>query len=381
MKNQQTGAGPSITYVSLNAYHLLATNPEERGIGGAELQGLLVMSELTRRGYEINVLTYSHKAEDIQHGLPFKTVPAFRRGRGVPLVHPVLKVCGLLAALQMVKTDLYVINAASPVLAAVALSARLRGRKVLFRASSDTNFEPNFRWVGSQQRVGKFFYLWGLRRCDFYAVQNQLQLELLRKNFGREGLVIHNGLPKKACLSSFEGDILWVAGAIREVKNPGMFLELARRIPHGRFVLVGGNPVTRDSFSKSVEEEARRIPNLVVGGFLPFEDVEALFAKASLLVNTSDGEGFPNTFLQAWSRGIPVVSLKNVNPDGLITKYNLGKVVSNGDEMVRTIGEYLEGKLRFSPEAIKAFFDENLTLEQTVDKFEEAIAGILAIGG
>ena len=41
--------------------------------------------------------------------------------------------------------------------------------------------------------------------------------------------------------------------------------------------------------------------------------------KSKILINTSSFEGFPNTFVQAWANGVPVISLK-VDPDNIIKK-------------------------------------------------------------
>ncbi len=149
-----------------------------------------------------------------------------------------------------------------------------------------------------------------------------------------------------------------------------MFVELAKRVPNVRFIMVGGNPLQRDDFYESVLEEARKIPNLEFKGFLPFGEVEKLFMRASLFVNTSEIEGFPNTFLQAWARGVPVLSTTKVNPDGLITQHRLGAVVDSLEEMVETVKAYVANGLALSPPAVKQFFDHHLTISNTVDRME-----------
>lgn len=56
-----------------------------------------------------------------------------------------------------------------------------------------------------------------------------------------------------------------------------------------------------------------------------------MFDRARVFVNTSETEGFPNTFLQAWIRGIPVVSF--FDPDDVIRREGLGHAVASLDEM------------------------------------------------
>ena len=53
------------------------------------------------------------------------------------------------------------------------------------------------------------------------------------------------------------------------------------------------------------------------------EDVNKLLERSHLLVNTSKWEGFSNTFIQAWMRSVPVMTL-GVNPDGLLDNSYLG---------------------------------------------------------
>jgi glycosyltransferase involved in cell wall biosynthesis len=78
-----------------------------------------------------------------------------------------------------------------------------------------------------------------------------------------------------------------------------------------------------DDFFLRIKEDAKKIPNLDFFGFVHPSDVNRFFSEDAVFVNTSSYEGFPNTFLQAWENGMPVISL-NADPDGIIKTHNLG---------------------------------------------------------
>ena len=87
-------------------------------------------------------------------------------------------------------------------------------------------------------------------------------------------------------------------------------------------------------FARGVRERAARLPNVAFFDYVPFPETEALFARALLFVNTSRSEGFPNTFVQAWKHGTPVLSLE-IDPDRVIAANGLGSACDGDPARMR----------------------------------------------
>jgi glycosyltransferase involved in cell wall biosynthesis len=114
---------------------------------------------------------------------------------------------------------------------------------------------------------------------------------------------------------------LWV-GRSASYKNPLAFVELARQVPEARFTIVGIDPSNPDD---ELVTAAARVPNLDLVPPLPRSAVLPFYRRAVAVVNTSDFEGFPNTFMEGWARGALALSL-NVDPDRVIVRHGIGAV-------------------------------------------------------
>lgn len=359
-----------VCFVSQNIYYVLTQNAYLMGMGGAELQQLLMAKELVGRGYEISIITKKNGQEKVGENVPFKLISTFNVGEGIPVIrffYP--RLFKIWKALRSSDADIYYVRGSGFIVAVVVAYAKLYYKKVIFCGADDTDFDPERVQLSIYR--DKMLYFWGIKRCDEIVVQNETQQKLLSENFKRKGQLIHNGFYKTDHISIEKREILWV-GKITWKKNPQLFVELAKRFPNEKFVMIGGR-ASRNSFRQQnlyeyISEKAKEIPNLEFKGFLPFEETEKYFMRAKLFINTSTHEGFPNTFLQAWSRGIPVISF--VNPDDLINKNQLGLAVTNLEEMAQTLRDILNNRIQFSSVQIRAFFEKNLTIEKTVDKYE-----------
>ena len=113
-----------------------------------------------------------------------------------------------------------------------------------------------------------------------------------------------------------------------------------------------------------------RSPNVTWLGSVARNDLPALYKRASCLLCTSIYEGFPNTFLEAWSLGKPVVT--TFDPDQLVRSLGLGAVGANADDLAAKLAALLSDESAWNTASVKArrYFAENHRVEVAMPRFE-----------
>lgn len=266
-------------------------------------------------------------------------------------------------------SDVVLVRGARRVLYAIRKASALVGAKVVFMGASDRDFEPGKELIlGSG--INLKLYHKAIRDISCFVTQNQQQADNLLKYYGKQSIIIPN-----IWISSTTGEekktgyaALWVAN-LRRLKRAEWFIGLAKKLPQYRFAIVGG--VNEQDYYDTIESQTSAIPNLDFLGPLSLNDVNTLLSKSKLLVCTSEFEGFPNTFLQAWSESVPVIS--TVNPSGVITKFGLGKVVDNESDLLKATKEFLTSDDLFEQcqQNIKAYFLVHHDVDKAYQKIME----------
>jgi len=125
---------------------------------------------------------------------------------------------------------------------------------------------------------------------------------------------------------------------------------------------------------------AAGIPNVEMCGRVPHARMAEYYQRSHVLCCTSAYEGFPNTFLEAWSIGLPVVS--TFDPDGVIAANGLGWVARDVDGIVdclRKIAESPESWHRAS-QAARQYYLTNHTPEVCLPAFERLLLHVAGCG-
>jgi glycosyltransferase involved in cell wall biosynthesis len=319
----------SICIVSLSAYPLL-TRQNMQIVGGAELQSVLLGRELAKRDLDVSFIVLDHSQSSPQ------VVDGIRVIKSYPATSPIgirfTTVRLVWRALSQADADIY--YGFRGVAGIVALYCLLKRRKLVIGIPSDMEVEEERSEKGN---IYNWLWKFDLKIASRVIGQTKYQQEMLKKRFRRDSVIIKafHAVETKEIEKSVPPIVLWVSTIRPQWKQPELFLKLATAVPDVKFQMIGG-PSEDKKFYESIREQASKISNLDFVGFVPHHEVGKYFEKASIFANTSDVEGFPNTFLEAWSRYTPVVSL-NIDPDEIICKYGLGFHSRTFEQMVKDL--------------------------------------------
>lgn len=176
-----------------------------------------------------------------------------------------------------------------------------------------------------------------------FVVQNKYQLEQLALQFKIRSNLLSQVAPINDASHIKKENIpiriIWIAN-FKTIKRPEKFLEIAEFFKDHKnvlFEMVGGFSDTK--YAKMLDK-VKTNQNFVYHGKCNNDKVNSLLNKAHILVNTSDAEGFSNTFIQAWLRKVVVISI-NTDPDNILTITEIGYCTNNVSNTIQQLTDLL----------------------------------------
>jgi len=296
--------------------------PEPGPVAGAEVQSGQLARALVEQGLRVVHVVQGANLVAERDGVDVLPLPAGYDAGGLVRRRTVLQ------ALREADARLYVQRSAGFETGWVALYAKATGRRFVFSSSSTGDFVRDRRvaelsGASLDEWPTRVQYLFGLHAAHAVVVQTDEQRFLARSERGVEARVIRSFCEPAPAQAQPRDAFLWLGGLVGS-KDPVSYVELARRVPEARFLMVATDRgETWAKLAHDVRARAEATPNLDVLSALDREVVLALYYRAVAVVSTSWFEGFPNTFLESWARGAPVLSLR-VDPDSVIEQHQLG---------------------------------------------------------
>jgi glycosyltransferase involved in cell wall biosynthesis len=359
-----------IAFVNDLIYAYASGSPS--AIGGAERQQWLLARALGEAGWSVTV--------GVREGLEAGKERAINGVKFVGIGQsPILQTLqAWYRFLASERPDWFYWRCADHLLGPAVQIAKLARVRTIFSAAFDTDVHP--RRALTRRRRWWPLYAWGLYQAERLFVQHGGQLSELPLKWRSKAYVVPSIAGDGVSViphSKRESYVAWV-GALRQHKRPELLIEIARKTPAIEFVVCGG-PTSFGSppgYGERIMEILRGLPNVEFLGQVSPARAQQVVAEAAVLLSTSNVEGFPNTFLQAWLSGTPVVSLQ-VDPDRIIERMGLGAVPGSVEGAIADISALVDsGQLRERiADCARQYVAENHSEAVVVRAFTRAVNG------
>ncbi len=311
-----------LCFVQPRAYYLF--NPKADNfadkIGGAQKQSYLYSIELAKhKKFDVHFITANFGQSDLEVIDNVKVWKSFNFQDNI-----LKKTLDLFQILKKIDANICIFRSADIGVAIAIFYIKLFLRKkVLYMIAGDA--EVSFKQL--KQKSGFLTALampFVYKYADFISAQSQTQSALFAKYRKRKpDIVLRNiiNLPETA-QNKKKQEILWM-GRLDKIKNPELFIELAKKYPNEQFVMIA--PIVQDfvEYGENIKNKAAQTDNLKYIDYVLPNKTDEYYQKAKIYVISSFSEGFSNTMAEAMANNVPVLSY-NVNPDNIFDRYKIG---------------------------------------------------------
>jgi glycosyltransferase involved in cell wall biosynthesis len=340
---------------------ILKGEKPQYGIGGANVQLAFWAHTFAKKGFNSYALTRSFSEnKKTYHQVKY-------------IWHPVVRYIGFILnyftaffIILFKNPSLVISRAKVPELKYIQFLSELFGFKLVHMLASDDDVMPDEN--GNKTKFQK-----ALQTVDYVIAQNTIQKELFSQHFRNTDIpIIPNIWESKignTLLNEKNFDFIWVAN-LGKNKRPLWFIELAKSLPQYKFAMIGS------SFDANLYEECEKLsellPNLNLLGYKSLFEVNSYVSQSRVLVCTSIIEGFPNTFLQALSVNVPLLS--TVDPSGIIVNFQIGEFCENLETMKIKANQILNNDYAKYASHISEYFQKTHAPETNYHVFSKYIS-------
>jgi glycosyltransferase involved in cell wall biosynthesis len=350
-------------------------------VGGVERQTTLTARWLAARGYEVSLLVYNEGQDTDMMVEGVRMISMCKTSDGLPgirFLHP--RTTSLFKAMRKADADVYYHNCAEYFTGWIAWWCKMNKRKFIYSSAHDQDCDDRLQAL--PKLYERVLYRYGIQNADRLIVQTDLQRDLMKKSFGLDSIPLPMPCPGPAPEEYVEPQfpdgkrVVWVGRAVPQ-KRPDWLLDIAEKLPEVMFDIAAAN-ISESPYVQGVIARAKTLKNVNWLGPVPREEMPKLYQRSLCLCSTSVREGFPNTFLESWSYGTPLIT--TFDPDGLVATKKMGYFVATIDDAVQAIR-----KLVSSPENWKEMsrnarrhYEENHLVDTAIARFEQQFLSICA---
>ncbi len=280
--------------------------------------------------------------------------------------------------------DALLVLASGPVVSTFANVTEKLGIPLMLSERAEPYAAISTYWGENKEKE----YLQAYGKADQIAVQLSSFKRVFAKRFEDKLVVLHNPIRKiSAAVSHGRKNTIVCVGRINTTqKRQGLLLEafalIAEEVGDWELHFYGS------CLGQEIEELKNRVKELGlvdrVSFFAPVDDIDKVYASASILAMPSRFEGFPNVLAEALSSGLPAVGFRNCpgvneliihNKNGLLVEEDTPQALASS---MRLLCSDKEKRLRFGQQAIE-IFSENYSSEATLHEWERAVEKLLSI--